>query len=612
MDRTALWWLRTWALGALFLATVEGAMLLKASEAPGPAALSILTVTASGVLALLLFRDVPRLSLPRAPRAPGAHALYALMATAHEGLWLLDASGATVFANARLAAMLGLDESRLRGRCATDFLAENSADDLATVLAPGAFRSGIARDLCYRRADGQLGWAIVSGRPADAGLGLPEGTLLLLTDITERKKAELALAALKADLETRIRLRTADLTRANEQLRTEMGVRLEAELAKAESDLRLHEIMSTLPIALFLKDPTSRITMMNAACEEAFGVPLEHANAVDQRLPPGLRGRYLQADQRAFRQRGLVTSEEPIWNHTREEFRRHVTYKKPVFHPDGSPAYLICLSVDIEERKRTEEALASSLAQLRQLTGHLETIKDEERRRIASLIHDDLGQNLLALKLEVGQLHIRTAHHPTAFARRVAGAVTTIDASLRAVRSIINDLHPSTLELGLVAALEWLLGRFRMRSDVATTLNVSGGEGEDLDRRITSAIFRAVEESLNNVQQHAAARNVRVRLNIYHFMVGVTVEDDGSGIRDKHPRGFGLRGIHERARALNGWVKVDSTPGVGTRLRMMLPRVLPVPDAGPEAEVVEDGRPGAGASAASASLCGAGAAAASR
>lgn len=582
MDRTALWWFRTLALGALFLATVEGALLLSASEATAHVALSVLTVAASGTLALLLFREAPRLAAHGpVPAAPGGHALYALMATAHEGLWLLDRHGATAFANARVAIMLGLDEASLQGRTARDFLLENSAADLETVLSPDPLLSGIARDLCYRRADGQLGWAIVSGRPAGAAYGLSGGTLLLLTDITERKKAELALAALKADLESRIRLRTADLSRANEQLRDEMRVREEAERAHAATEHRLHEIVSALPIALFLKDDQSRIFMMNKACEDTFGVPLHEANEASARLPETDQRGYLAADRQAFTQRGLVTLEEPIWNHATCEYRRHVTYKKPVFGDDGTPLYLICLSVDIEERKRAEEALARSLAQMRQLTAHLETIKDEERRRIACDIHDELGQNLLALKLEAGMLHARIARRQTPFSHRVASAVETIDASIRAVRSIINDLHPSTLELGLAAAIEWLLGEFRKRSGMFTQLEVTGGDGEGLDARLTAAVFRAVQESLANVMRHAQARTVMVRLALKPHSLTVTIQDDGIGMREDEAGGFGLRGMRERVTALGGWLEIDSAPNCGTRVRLTLPLIPAAEDLPP-------------------------------
>jgi PAS domain S-box-containing protein len=499
-----------------------------------------------------------------------------LLESAHEGLWLLDGRGRTIFGNHKLACMLGVTEAVLGKRSALEFLGENARADLHTVLCADPLLAGVPRDLSYRRADGARGWAIVSGRQVGFDHGLPEGTLLMLTDITERKKAELALATLKADLEVRIRLRTADLTRANEQLRGEIRVREQAERKLAASEQRVNEIINALPIALFLKDPASRITLMNPACEASFGFRQEDAERAHQAVPEIVRRGYEEADRRAFQQRELVTREEPIWIPGHTAFRRHVTYKKPVFAPDGTPLYLICLSVDIEERKRTEEALAHSLAQLRELTAHIETMKDQERRRIACDIHNELGQNLMALKIDVAMLHQRTAHSGTQLGRRVEGALATIDATIRSVRSIINDLHPSTLELGLAAALEWLLGEFRKRSGIDTALDVSGGEGEGLDARVTATVFRTVQEALANVLRHAQARAVTVRLSMYLRSVAVTIEDDGIGMPAGHARGFGLRSVRERVLAMDGWLNIDSAPGAGTRVRLMLP-LLPRP-----------------------------------
>ena len=372
--------------------------------------------------------------------------------TAHEGIWIVDHKGSGVFANRRLAQMFGCAVNELLNCPVDDFLGENPRESLNALLSPDPAGAGRTFDLSYRRADGSVGWAIASGRPASAEDGLPGGTLLLLTDISERKAAELQLAAVQIGLEVRIRMRTAELQRANELLRVEVG-----------------------------------------------------------------------------------------------------------------------------ERITTERALSESYTHLRQLTAHLETIKEEERKRIALDIHDDLGQNLMALKIDVQLLHGRCAGHPF-LCQKVGHALDTIDGTIRSVRSIINDLHPSTLELGLPAATEWLVDQFEKRSGIAASLTVIGEDQPLPDQRLSAVIFRIIQESLINIQHHARATQVEVALAISELEVAVTIMDDGPGIHpgdaDKTVQ-FVRHGIRERIDVFGGELSVTPRLGHGTCLSFRIPLGTP-------------------------------------
>jgi len=205
---------------------------------------------------------------------------------------------------------------------------------------------------------------------------------------------------------------------------------------------------------------------------------------------------------------------------------------------------------------------------LRQLTAHLEMMKEEERKRIALDIHDDLGQNLMALKMDVEMLHARAGTRHPLLKQRVGHVLDTIDASIRSVRAIMNDLHPSTLELGLPAALEWLLNQFEKRSGITSTLTVIGVDGELPDTRRTSVIFRIIQEALVNILRHARATQVQVTLNIGMDMLAITIVDDGEAGKDAE---FGLRGIKERLDVFGGELEIDSAQGNGSTLSILVP-----------------------------------------
>jgi PAS domain S-box-containing protein len=498
-----------------------------------------------------------------------------LVETAHEGIWQLGLDGKARFANQRLSQMFGCSRQALHERPMCEFLGENPPALLAT-LSDGSTPAGSTHDLCYRRGDGSRGWAIASSRLLFDGDGARSGTLLMLTDITERKAAETQLAEVQRGLEARIKLRTAELIRSNEQLRAEVGSRQAAQRALALSEQRLQEIIATMPVALFLKDAASRIILMNKASEEQWGMCFAEVagTRASASFPPEQMAKFLADDQAVFAGRKLQVIEEEVWNAVRNTNRQVQTFKKPIFGADGEPHFLICMSIDITERKLAEEQLQSSYRQLRQLTEHLETIKEEERRRIALDIHDDLGQNLMALKIDIEMLHARVGERHPQLRKRVRTVLDTIDATIRAVREIINDLHPSTLDLGLPAALEWMLEQFEQRSGIACSLAVSGDPSLRLEIRRTTAIFRIVQETLVNILRHAEASQVEVSLHLQAEQLAILIADDGIGMQPGDAgkaAAFGLRGIKERVDAFGGELLIDSRRGNGTTLSIVMP-----------------------------------------
>lgn len=221
------------------------------------------------------------------------------------------------------------------------------------------------------------------------------------------------------------------------------------------------------------------------------------------------------------------------------------------------------------------EELVTSKQLLHQLASHQEKIKEEERKRIAREIHDDLGQNLLALRIDASLLHERTLNSHPRLNRKAKYALGQIDTTIKSVRAIINDLRPPVLDLGLQAAIEWQVEEFQRRSGIACELIVDSDNFDiGLDEQAATALFRILQESLANILRHAHASTVRVILTRCGWKLGVEITDDGVGMPQHAKRkrqSFGLQGIEERVRMLGGEMTLDSKPGAGVAIKVGIP-----------------------------------------
>lgn len=225
------------------------------------------------------------------------------------------------------------------------------------------------------------------------------------------------------------------------------------------------------------------------------------------------------------------------------------------------------------ELRASEAKLQLSNENLRRLAAHAENIKEEERKRIAREIHDDLGQNLLALRIEADILSARTGERHPRLNARARATVNQIDATIKSVRQIINDLRPNVLDLGLSAAVDWQIAQFRRRTGIDCELTETHQDIEVSDTCAT-ALFRILQESLSNISQHAHATRVQVVLRVERDWIWMSVGDNGVGLYPKgreKPSSFGLVGIEERINILGGTFDVHGAPGSGTTVRVAVP-----------------------------------------
>ncbi|BDT57997.1 hypothetical protein MasN3_14910 [Massilia varians] len=225
------------------------------------------------------------------------------------------------------------------------------------------------------------------------------------------------------------------------------------------------------------------------------------------------------------------------------------------------------------ELRASQAKLQATNEKLRQLAAHAEQIKEGERKRIAREIHDELGQNLLALKIEAEILANRTRDRHGRLYERANATVRQIDLTIRSVRQIINDLRPNVLDLGLNAAVDWQVTDFARRTGIECEL-VEDETEHHLDDQCATAFFRILQESLNNVARHARATRVRIDLHQHADMLTMTIRDNGIGMQpgSRNRNGsFGLVGIEERVNILGGSFSISSGPDTGTTIVVTIP-----------------------------------------
>lgn len=231
------------------------------------------------------------------------------------------------------------------------------------------------------------------------------------------------------------------------------------------------------------------------------------------------------------------------------------------------------VAIDITESKANEEKLLRSQNMLRELSAHLENVREEERKRIAREIHDELGQILTALRMDVSLARLSYGKSNPPLMERLQSMTQLVDLTIDSARHITSSLRPGTLDLGIVAALEWLAEEFNGYTDIPCELVMGDGE-ITLSEFAATAVFRIIQESLTNITRHAAATLVEIIATRTNDQLCFEVRDNGKGF-DLHSvvncKSFGLIGIRERVAILEGNLALDSELGRGTRIRVCVP-----------------------------------------
>jgi PAS domain S-box-containing protein len=244
-----------------------------------------------------------------------------------------------------------------------------------------------------------------------------------------------------------------------------------------------------------------------------------------------------------------------------------------------APIGIIGYSMDITDRKRVQEALLNSRNQLAALAVRLESVREEERTRIALEVHDVLGQALTGLKLDVAWVRKRISEsiepaQRAAVLTRLVSALKLLDSTIQSVRDIATTLRPGVLdELGLEAAVEWQAREFQHRTGISCETTIWPHKLV-LGPEQSTALFRILQEVLTNVARHAQATKVHIRLDQSGEHVSLQVEDNGrgiTGVEQSGPKAFGLLGMRLRAQQQGGAFDIQGTSGTGTTVTVQIP-----------------------------------------
>lgn len=362
------------------------------------------------------------------------------------------------------------------------------------------------------------------------------------------------------------------------QARRMIGTQADITERKQAEQSQLYKIVEAAPDPMLLIGNDGIIAFANGAAQGTFGYALKEFTGmnVDDLVPSYSRSSHARyrKDFETKRTQHPSDLKRPLTAVYKDGTEFSVEISLSLISMDGQPVVIASIR-DITERKRAAELLQQSFIQLRRLSDHQEYIKEEERKRIAQDIHDDLGQNLLALKMDVDTLYMRTAERHPKLHQRVSLAINNINATIKSVKSIMNDLRPDALELGLYPAVEWQIKQFERRNGIACKLVTIAQKIEfGLNAAQTAAIFRILQESLANIARHSHATKVDITLRQDEECFLMEVKDNGKGLQPGDRRkanSFGLMGIRERIHALGGELIISSTPGNGTVLSISIP-----------------------------------------
>ena len=348
--------------------------------------------------------------------------------------------------------------------------------------------------------------------------------------------------------------------------------------ALSATQARLAAIVDSAMDAVITVDEQQKVVLFNRAAEQVFALRREEALGapLERFLPARFRGSHREHVEQ-FGQTGVTSRRmgdiTTLWALRADgtEFPIEASISQAA---EGGRCYFTVILRDITVRKQHEDELKRQQQELRDLSARVLEAREEEKTRIARELHDELGQLLTALKMDLSWLRERLpAGELAGKADEMAGV---LDNTVSSTRRISADLRPLMLDdLGLAEAAGWLVEDFAKRSGIHVDARIAQDLPlEQLSRTAATAVYRAVQESLTNIARHSGARHAWVLIEVDDGALYVEVEDDGRGIAPQDlakARSLGLRGMRERVAYLGGGLEIMRAPRGGTRLRLRMP-----------------------------------------
>jgi len=367
------------------------------------------------------------------------------------------------------------------------------------------------------------------------------------------------------------------LSRTTEELRL-----MDLEHQHARNAALLDAVIANLQDGVMAEDANGRITVMNAAFCRIFGLSepaafigrpaLELGETLWPRFVDDVEG-YRQLTAALRRERRPQLGHEIRMTDGRILDRDYV----PVMEPAGGVSHLWHYR-DVTQRRQMESRLRESSRRLRKLSSHAEQVREKERRQLARTLHDELGQLLSSVRLElmaaIAKFRERSDESMRPIVDRLQAAAGLTDVALTSLRTLTTSLRPPVLDhLGLVPAIRWEASVFSKRTGIRCHVRATPADLV-IDETQVTALYRIALEALENISRHAAAGTAWIHITRQRGVTLMEVRDNGRGISEEqinNPRTMGLLGMRERALALGGEVRVTAAPRRGTRLLVILP-----------------------------------------
>ena len=357
-------------------------------------------------------------------------------------------------------------------------------------------------------------------------------------------------------------------------------------LARVKTHLALHRqrhqlqdqlthVLEQSPIPFLFVDPAGHIVNANTASAGMFGYSGRNPMAglaLQELMELDISRVWPAAPPSPFR----LTAPQPM--HISVQCRRRggttFTAEAGISFTDSlrGPLIMVVLQ-DVSAHTAALSSMGDSRDLIRKLAAQNEIAREQERKHIAREVHDELGQVLSALRLDLSMLRMEYQREQPELIEKLLGLRRLVDRGILNVRDIAANLRPAALDLGLFSALEWLKDDFAVRQHTICTLDYHAPT-LDLTEERALLVYRIVQESLNNIAKYAQARRVSIRLNAGHFEVLLSIEDDGVGFDTDAPparQTYGLLGMRERASALDGSLHIRSAPAEGCCVTLAFP-----------------------------------------
>jgi PAS domain S-box-containing protein len=342
---------------------------------------------------------------------------------------------------------------------------------------------------------------------------------------------------------------------------------------RKQHSVTVADLIDVLPFYVMLVDEHHHILQANAAVRQHLGVdPEAIIGGYCPEVIHGIKEPVNECPLEEALEKGQAVERE-LLDEASGRWIRSAVYPIPGQKTGEGKVFFHMIS-DVSDRKRAEGELQASQAVLRDLCAHLESIREEERGRIAREVHDELGQILTSLNIDLSWLSQKMPGDHSEFLEKTRSMRESLGVALQAVKTISAELRPLVLDtLGLTAALEWQIQELRKRTGLHLSFSASPSDLV-LDKDRSTALFRICQEALTNVIRHAGASSVRLTLALKKDRIVLSIQDNGKGIEPEKvsaQRSFGLIGMRERALHWGGGVTIRGRPGKGTLVRVSLP-----------------------------------------